>query len=120
MTEQHENPNKGQKKYCAERECRQSFPDHYWGAIKAHHEGWYRQKNGLNWCPKHRPSWAPEFKADVIDAEVLKPVGTVRKALTIDVGDGKRLYSPDVEISPIVGGEPGQFSMHPIVPFRYV
>lgn len=121
MTEQHENPTKGQKKHCVYLGCRETYPDHYWGSVKAHGEGWYQQKNGLVWCPRHRPSWAPELKAAALDAFVeVEAVGTVTKALVVELGEGKRLYSPEVEITPIVGGEPGQFSLHPVQPFRYV
>lgn len=44
-------------KYCNDPDCEESFKPHYWGALRAHSQGWMIQKDGTAWCPKHLPYW---------------------------------------------------------------
>lgn len=48
--------------YCSAPKCEESFPNHAWGSIKL--EGWFRQWNGDNWCPKHIPDWVEGWRAN--------------------------------------------------------
>ena len=47
---------------CQEETCTASHPTHKWGNIKAYGEGWYMMRDGREWCPDHRPEWAPALK----------------------------------------------------------
>lgn len=33
-----------------------------WDRIKAGDEGWFFQKDGTAWCPKHTPAWVAEWR----------------------------------------------------------
>lgn len=45
---------------CEEKGCRATHKTDKWNNIKAHADGWYMQKDGKEWCPDHRPEWAPK------------------------------------------------------------
>lgn len=49
---------------CSHPGCERSFRDHRWGQTKAHGEGWFIQKDGTAWCPKHVPDWVEEWRAN--------------------------------------------------------
>jgi len=34
-----------------------------WNIMKAEREGWFFQKDGTCWCPKHVPEWVEEWRA---------------------------------------------------------
>lgn len=55
---------------CEEPKCKDSYVGHKWGSIKAHAEGWYQQKDGRAWCPKHRPSWAPAREGEQMQVKL--------------------------------------------------
>lgn len=44
-------------------ECERTVPQHKWGQIKAHDEGWYFPRNGGAYCPDHVPAWVTEWRA---------------------------------------------------------
>lgn len=50
-------------KTCAADGCDSNYPDHKWGATKAHEDGWFLQRNGDSWCPKHVPDWVAGWRA---------------------------------------------------------
>lgn len=47
---------------CSAEDCEASFVAHKWGSIKAHDEGWFLQKDGTVYCPKHTPDWVKEWR----------------------------------------------------------
>jgi hypothetical protein len=47
---------------CAFPMCEETYPDHYWGAVKANDAGWFRQKDGRSWCPKHIPKYIASWR----------------------------------------------------------
>lgn len=49
---------------CAHPGCEMSFPNHRWGAIKAHSTGWFMAKDDQAWCPEHLPEWVPQWRAN--------------------------------------------------------
>lgn len=53
------------KNPCAEPGCPWSIGNnHKFAMIRAHSRGWYIQKNGKQWCPEHRPKFAPILPND--------------------------------------------------------
>lgn len=34
-----------------------------WNKIRAHDLGWFEQKNGTAYCPRHVPEWVTEWRA---------------------------------------------------------
>jgi len=49
--------------HCAGDDCVESFENHRWGRIKAHDAGWFEQKDGIAWCPEHKPDWVDAWRA---------------------------------------------------------
>lgn len=49
--------------HCAREGCQATHPDHQWGAIAAHDEGWFAQKDGTVYCPLHHPEWVAGWRA---------------------------------------------------------
>lgn len=47
-------------KKCAWSSCTDTFMPHHWGTVRA--KGWFHQKNGDSWCPKHKPAWVAEWR----------------------------------------------------------
>jgi hypothetical protein len=47
---------------CNEPGCPEEYASHKWGTIKANGEGWFIQKDGIVWCPKHTPSWVADWR----------------------------------------------------------
>jgi hypothetical protein len=47
---------------CNEPECAESYAAHHWGAVKAADEGWFLQRDGTAWCPKHNPPWVADWR----------------------------------------------------------
>lgn len=53
----------GSQVYCRMSvECDAHFPNHRWGRIKAHSEGWYEGKDGHAYCPQHVPDWVKTWR----------------------------------------------------------
>lgn len=52
----------GPSETCSFEGCDNSFKGHSWAAIRAHDGGWFRQKNGDNWCPEHIPAWVDGWR----------------------------------------------------------
>jgi hypothetical protein len=50
-------------KKCAAPKCAATYIPHNWGTRKAQREGWFMQKNGDSWCPKHVPEWVEAWRA---------------------------------------------------------
>jgi hypothetical protein len=48
---------------CAHSGCDATFKDHHWGHIEAGNKGWFFQKNGDRWCPRHVPDWVEGWRA---------------------------------------------------------
>ena len=48
--------------WSADEKCEESYKGHHWGAVKAHDRGWFLQKDGTAWCPKHTPEWVEEWR----------------------------------------------------------
>ncbi len=46
---------------CAEPDCDASFPDHYWGHIKAGGAGWFLGRQA-KYCPDHVPEWVEGWR----------------------------------------------------------
>lgn len=40
--------------------CSATIPNHKFGKIKS---GWFEQKDGTVWCPKHTPAWVAAWRA---------------------------------------------------------
>lgn len=49
-------------KQCSHEVCTDSYTPHHWGAKRAQSLGWFLQKNGDAWCPKHIPDWVVEWR----------------------------------------------------------
>lgn len=43
--------------------CKARYKTHHWGKKEAAREGWFFQKNGDAFCPKHVPEWVEEWRA---------------------------------------------------------
>lgn len=52
-----------ESKPCNVTECPRTYVPHRWGAIKAHADGWFIQKDGTAWCPDHPPAWLKAWRA---------------------------------------------------------
>lgn len=48
---------------CSHDGCTDSYVPHHWGAKQAERLGWFIQKNGDAWCPKHIPNWVAKWRA---------------------------------------------------------
>lgn len=46
--------------YCDYPECEEAIKNHRWGKTKA--TGWFFQKNGKSYCPKHVPAWVKKWR----------------------------------------------------------
>jgi hypothetical protein len=43
--------------------CEATVPGHKFGHIKAQQEqGWFFERNGNAWCPKHHPAWVEGWR----------------------------------------------------------
>jgi len=58
MSRRHEHLNR-----CSEAGCMVTHPASHWDNIKAQELGWFFQKDGRRWCPKHVPTWVAEWRA---------------------------------------------------------
>lgn len=38
-----------------------------WNMIKAQDAGWFFQRSGIAWCPRHNPPWVAEWRARQVD-----------------------------------------------------
>ncbi|QFP95030.1 hypothetical protein SEA_NAPOLEONB_62 [Arthrobacter phage NapoleonB] len=48
---------------CAEETCDATHDSSFaYAVITAGKEGWFMQKNGDNWCPKHTPEWVAAWR----------------------------------------------------------
>lgn len=45
---------------CAEEGCTEEIANHKWAKIRA--VGWFQQKDGKAWCPKHTPEWVEAWR----------------------------------------------------------
>jgi hypothetical protein len=48
--------------HCAKEGCVAAHPNHRWGKTKAHTDGWFEQRDGKRWCPKHVPAWVAGWR----------------------------------------------------------
>lgn len=85
---------------CAQEGCENKHPNHYWGNVKAHDEGWFasRQEH-KSWCPEHVPEWVPEWRARqqakkdkagayaLLEETFALPKGAIQKARFMPDGD---------------------------------
>lgn len=39
-----------------------------WNIMRAEKEGWFFQKDGTAYCPKHVPAWVPAWRANRAEA----------------------------------------------------
>lgn len=42
--------------------CDAIMKDHQWGKHRAQKNGWFQQKDGKNFCPKHVPEWVETWR----------------------------------------------------------
>lgn len=42
--------------------CDDNVPNHYWGKVKA--DGWFFQRDGRAYCPKHVPEWVANWRKE--------------------------------------------------------
>lgn len=49
------------KVYCDGFRCHDYVDNYAWGHIKA--DGWFFQKDGYAYCPKHIPEWVEAWRA---------------------------------------------------------
>lgn len=67
---------------CKHRPCQKTYPEHRWGKIRAAEEGWFISRDGVPWCPEHKPPWVDDWRAKkaavkhpvVIEAETLAQI----------------------------------------------
>lgn len=53
------------KRTCSESSCNESFRgSSKWSSIRASNEGWFLQRDGTVWCPKHIPDWVEKWRAN--------------------------------------------------------
>lgn len=55
-------PHSVQPKKCSKKSCTNTYTPHHWGTKQAGREGWFMQRNGVAWCPKHIPDWVAEWR----------------------------------------------------------
>jgi hypothetical protein len=48
---------------CARKNCTESVPGSRWHMIHAQGAGWFFQKDGTSWCPRHVPRWVRGWRA---------------------------------------------------------
>jgi len=53
----------GTPQTCASEGCDETRPGHGWRDYTKRGGGWFEQKNGDTWCPKHIPEWVAEWRA---------------------------------------------------------
>ena len=51
------------KAACSKPNCESDYFPDKWGKIEAVNLGWFLQRNGDAWCPKHIPDWVAEWRA---------------------------------------------------------
>ena len=49
--------------WCAYPSCKAKTETHHWAKIKANEQGWFFEREGPIWCPKHNPPWVAEWRA---------------------------------------------------------
>lgn len=42
--------------------CEKTCPNHKWGHLRAHKEGWFFSKDRHAFCPDHRPEWVEKWR----------------------------------------------------------
>jgi hypothetical protein len=42
--------------------CDATVPAHRWGMVRAGSDGWFFQKDGRAYCPKHVPDWVTAWR----------------------------------------------------------
>lgn len=47
---------------CSKPSCKASRLHNAWGAIRAAENGWFAERSGANWCPKHNPDWVAAWR----------------------------------------------------------
>lgn len=50
------------KVYCWAGSCTASHPGSKWDTIRADEQGWFHQKDGKAYCPKHVPEWVSKWR----------------------------------------------------------
>lgn len=50
------------KNVCAQPRCKESYSKSRHETIAAGHKGWFMQKDGQAWCPKHTPDWVASWR----------------------------------------------------------
>lgn len=51
------------KYICAEKDCNAWHRNKSrWDAMHANDDGWFFERNGNVWCPRHRPAWLTTWR----------------------------------------------------------